>query len=266
MKKIISTYLLLFLLTNYYSQDNITINGQVIFVTENQVFFENVSVFLRLNDTSFLAAKTNKNGEFKFQFKRANKQVIVCHESLKRLPDGTTQPCGYLSCNGLPSTSTETINLTTDTIYTVRLAYPWNIKGYCDFSCYNSPEIYFKTNSISTVRDKNLVIFTQLPADSIVSEIKNIIQKNPKFNIEISGHCDSRELDAKNLSLKRAKLIKDQLIKSGISDSRIIIKGYGATQLLVSTNQITSEKDKSKKEDLMQKNRRVNIKLVSSTK
>ncbi len=261
MKRLILLFVLLCNLTTVYSQNNLTINGKLLFPAEKEVFFENVSVFLKLNDTIFLTTKTNAKGEFKFQFKRINEEVLICHESLNRLKGGTVKHCGYLSCNGMPASTSTIINLNADTVYNLQLEYPWEITNYCYFSCYYHPKIYFKTNSALPQRDKDLVMFTHVSSDSIISVVKKIIEQDPKMKVEIIGHCDNNEGDIKNLSLKRANFIKEQLVKNGISASKISVKGIGISQPVIDIAIINLEKDQTKKEELMQKNRRVSFKF-----
>ncbi len=60
------------------------------------------------------------------------------------------------------------------------------------------------------------------------------LRDNPSIRIEIGNHTDSRgraDLN-KKLSLQRANIIKDYLVKQGIDSKRIKTKGYGETQLI----------------------------------
>jgi OmpA-OmpF porin, OOP family len=53
--------------------------------------------------------------------------------------------------------------------------------------------------------------------------------KNPKLVVEIAGHTDHVGDDANNLRLSqlRADAIREYLIKKGISEGRVLAKGYG---------------------------------------
>ncbi len=60
------------------------------------------------------------------------------------------------------------------------------------------------------------------------------LKNNPSIKVEIGNHTDSRggaDLN-KKLSLQRANIIKDYLVKQGIDSKRINTKGYGETQLI----------------------------------
>ncbi len=74
--------------------------------------------------------------------------------------------------------------------------------------------------------------------------------------VKLEGHTDNVGKDIANekLSLKRAQAVKDQLVKSGISDSMISVKGYGMTRPIAPNNTPAGR----------EKNRRVDILLVVS--
>ncbi len=72
-------------------------------------------------------------------------------------------------------------------------------------------------------------------------ELNNLVcllTERPEINIEISGHTDNVGPDAYNLSLsqKRADAIVNYLLSTGVSDSRLIAKGYGETRPLASND------------------------------
>jgi outer membrane protein OmpA-like peptidoglycan-associated protein len=75
---------------------------------------------------------------------------------------------------------------------------------------------YFDKNSISY---KNETKFKMME----FSEILKI--KLPTIEIEIRGHCDVTEKNSQELSLNRAKAIKEYLVSNGIDKSRISTKG-----------------------------------------
>ena len=54
----------------------------------------------------------------------------------------------------------------------------------------------------------------------------------PDTVIEVGGHTDSDGGDSDNLALseRRAKAVKDELLKAGIKDSMLVTKGYGETK------------------------------------
>lgn len=84
--------------------------------------------------------------------------------------------------------------------------------------------------------------------------IVEILQKNPNFKLEISGHTDNVGSDEvnKTLSLNRAHSVVNYLISKGISKDRLVCKGYGKSQPIVPN---TTEENRAK-------NRRVEFKIL----
>ncbi len=93
------------------------------------------------------------------------------------------------------------------------------------------------------------------PASRIeLNRLKKLLDSNPEVIIEIGGHTDSSGPDNHNLVLseKRAKAVRDYLIRNGISESRTLYKGYGESQP-VSDNESYEG---------MRRNRRTEIRIV----
>ncbi|MES2513540.1 MAG: OmpA family protein [Bacteroidota bacterium] len=94
-------------------------------------------------------------------------------------------------------------------------------------------------------------------------ELRNIIRflnRYPKVIVEISGHTDSKgtpEYNAK-LSQDRAAAVTAYLLSKGISNGRLISKGYGETMPAAPN----SNADGSDNPDGRQLNRRVELKIV----
>ncbi len=67
-----------------------------------------------------------------------------------------------------------------------------------------------------------------------LDKLVTILNDNPKIEIELSSHCDSRGKDKYNmvLSEKRAKSAVQYIVSKGISEKRMNAKGYGETKLL----------------------------------
>lgn len=66
---------------------------------------------------------------------------------------------------------------------------------------------------------------------SILNQVVSIMNDNPVYNLKIDGHTDSSGDDTKNLELskKRAKAVKEYLVKKGIADGRLTSNGFGET-------------------------------------
>jgi outer membrane protein OmpA-like peptidoglycan-associated protein len=68
----------------------------------------------------------------------------------------------------------------------------------------------------------------------VLDSLANILAENPSLQVELASHTDSRGGDDYNLDLsqRRADSAVRYLIKSGISEGRLIAKGYGETRLV----------------------------------
>ncbi len=88
-----------------------------------------------------------------------------------------------------------------------------------------------------------------------LDNLLKVLQENPRYMIEISGHTDnvgSKEFN-KWLSLRRAQAVVDYLVRKGQSKSRFIVEGYGEERPIASND---DEKDGR------ELNRRVEFKVL----
>ena len=97
-------------------------------------------------------------------------------------------------------------------------------------------------------------------------KIYTILNENNSLKIEISAHTDSRGKDDANkiLSEYRAKAVVDFLINKGISENRMIYKGYGRTMPIYSDDIIQKQKSELEKEKMHSLNRRIEFKILSN--
>jgi len=94
----------------------------------------------------------------------------------------------------------------------------------------------------------------------------NIMKDNPTIIVELNSHTDSRGSAEKNMKLsqERAQACVDYLVKEkGIPPARLVAKGYGKTQLLISDAEIAKAKTKQEKEALHELNRRTSFRILS---
>jgi len=98
---------------------------------------------------------------------------------------------------------------------------------------------------------------TSLRTDSYVelTNLQNMLQKNPELKIEISGHTDNVGNSGynKTLSEGRAQAVVSYLINKGIDMNRLQYKGYGFQNPVASNDT----------EEGRQLNRRVEFKVIS---
>ncbi len=99
-----------------------------------------------------------------------------------------------------------------------------------------------------------------------LNKIIELLNSNPKIKIEISAHTDSRGSDAynNNLSQERAQSCVDYLVSKNVDQNRLIAKGYGKKQLLISDIEIAKISTEEAKEEAHQQNRRTEFKIVEN--
>ncbi|MGB0884964.1 MAG: OmpA family protein [Chitinophagales bacterium] len=97
-------------------------------------------------------------------------------------------------------------------------------------------------------------------SETRVAKLAKIMQENPLIIVELSAHTDAIGSDASNLKLSqaRAQSCVDYLKKVGISDARLVAKGYGET-IPVAPNK---NEDGSDNEVGRAKNRRTEFKVL----
>lgn len=97
-----------------------------------------------------------------------------------------------------------------------------------------------------------------------LNKVIELLNNNPKMKIEISAHTDSRGSDAYNdkLSQARAQSCVDYLVGKSISSNRLIAKGYGENQLLITDAEIEKLASDEAKEEGHQQNRRTEFKII----
>jgi len=106
--------------------------------------------------------------------------------------------------------------------------------------------IYFPYNSTKEIKNKAIITY--------LDEIVNKLKEHPEYKVLIIGYTDNTGSPESNqiLGLKRAKRIKNVLIRKGIDTNRISVKSEGEN------NPIASNDTKEGK----QQNRRVEISLI----
>ncbi|MCS6824904.1 MAG: OmpA family protein [Cytophagaceae bacterium] len=109
---------------------------------------------------------------------------------------------------------------------------------------YNLDHMYFDVNKWD-IKEESIPTLNKLVES---------LNKNKKLVIEIAGHTDNVGKDADNmrLSQRRANAIRDYLISKGISEKRLLAKGYGEKFPLVSNDT----------EEGRAKNRRTEIRVI----
>lgn len=91
-------------------------------------------------------------------------------------------------------------------------------------------------------------------AQTVLKDVVDAMQKNPKVNLQIQGHTDSTgKLEYNNdLSLRRAESVKKFLVSNGVAANRLSTKGFGPSRPIA-----TNETDAGRAE-----NRRIEFIIV----
>jgi peptidoglycan-associated lipoprotein len=91
-----------------------------------------------------------------------------------------------------------------------------------------------------------------------------LLVDNPNIVIELMAHTDTRGSDAANMTLsqKRAESCVEYLASKGISRDRMVAKGYGESEPVISDEVINSLQTNLEKEAAHQKNRRTTFRVL----
>lgn len=93
-----------------------------------------------------------------------------------------------------------------------------------DESLASEPQvIYFTTNSSKLVKDSVLTLSQKVLPQALSSKTKRVV---------VEAHADERgsAIYNQNLSERRAKAVKDYLIKNGVRSAKVRTVGYGETK------------------------------------
>ena len=130
------------------------------------------------------------------------------------------------------------------------------------FSLKSSVELQ-KLNKGAEIELKNIFYtynsYDLLPDSYIeLNKLVELFQKNPNLRVELSSHTDSRGSTESNLILsqKRSNAVVEYLLKYGIQPERLLPKGYGESNPVVSDQTISKLKTKAAQEAAHAKNRR----------
>lgn len=116
-----------------------------------------------------------------------------------------------------------------------------------------------KSRKGAVVRLNNIFFETgsadlQSESSSELDRVVEMLQKNPGMRIEIAGHTDDVGDKTSNLSLSknRAVSVREYLLEKGISENRLLSKGFGETKPVTS----------NKTDDGRAQNRRVEFRIL----
>lgn len=94
--------------------------------------------------------------------------------------------------------------------------------------------------------------------------VVRFLKKNPNLKIEVANYTDPNGSPEHNykLSEARAQSCVDYLISQGIDSVRLVAKGYGYSQPLITRQQIDAMKTKKERDAAEQLDRRTEIVII----
>ena len=123
------------------------------------------------------------------------------------------------------------------------------------------PHILFSANTTQMIASKDSYSDSLMSPDKIIDFYYELMFNNTEIVMELRGRCDTGEKNVKELSLKRAALVADLLIKKGIDKVRLSLVGAGIPAQRTNANTVNlSEADKK---ELHQYNKSVNMRIIS---
>jgi len=191
---------------------------------------------------------TGKDGSYTFKLKEKTTYTIST-ETSKNSKSASFLKDGYLSNKDQRVITTVGLDKSQDFVadFFVKPIIPNGLR---------MPEVLYELGSAELLPQSK---------DSL-NYLYNILKDNPAIVVELNSHTDSRGNAADNMKLSqaRAQSCVDFLVnEKSIAPARLVAKGFGATQLLISDATIKAAKTKEEQEALHQKNRRTTFKVLS---
>ena len=205
---------------------------------------------------NFLEYINTYNGEFeatlteyepyKFQPRKIGytaQQILVDPRMIEKLGEDTVDIVLYIVPKQMDST------ITAETNQKQQSGIPNKYSSAGSDSSTIASNLYFY--NIQFVKASAEILTKSVKA---LEELLSLMQSHPTLDIMIEGHTDNvgDEVALIDLSEQRASVVRDYLVRNGISKERIKISGFGATRPI---NENTTESGR-------EKNRRVEIKII----
>lgn len=209
---------------------------------------EGVKVKIIGSDGTINEFTTNKDGSYKLDKLKEKVTYTVSTDAGKNSKSPSFMKDGYL--NNKDQRVITTLGYDASTNFTADFAVKPVVKEL------RMPEIQYALGSYELLPQSK---------DSL-NYLYNILKDNPGIKVELSAHTDTRGKAVSNMTLStaRAQSCVDYLVKEkSIPVERMVAKGYGMTQPIVSDAQIKAAKTKEEKEALHQKNRRTTFRVLS---
>jgi len=211
---------------------------------------EKAEVTLKINDTLKLMTLSNEKGRYEFKIQRFNGSCILsCKTTNQSVVKGRKNPCI------MQTSDTRIIDFNKPGL---NYAANFSLREGC--CLLKAPELFFKANSLDYETDSLIAIDKPL---EILNSMLQILNDNPTVVMELDGHCDAKEKNKKELSLNRAELVRQFMLKNKIPAERIKTKGFEDTRPFISETVIRSAQSNSEREALRARNQRLDFRILS---
>lgn len=232
---IMSWVLIVFICINNELDDNVIsneikfnerINNTISSVKESSLF------------ANFMSEKEEKEDNFD---KKINPEIIVIPKNNKNIIDENDiiieNKDSVLEKNDISTLAKEEIS----TLDTKKILKEIKSEVIVEKKLITRDEIQEKINLIL---EKNKIIFKRMSTDptnvskKTISKIAILLKEYKDIRIEVAGHTDAKgkKLFNLNISQERSNSVKKELLRLGISENRVISKGYGESKPLVKNN------------------------------
>jgi len=211
---------------------------------------ENVKVRIVGTDGSFNEMMTGKDGQYRFKLKAKTTYTITV-ETNKSSRSASNPNNGFLANKDARIVSTVGYDKSTD----FEACFTGSTGIIPIVANPRMPEVQYEVGKADLLPSSK---------DSL-NYLYQIMVDNPTTRVELNSHTDSRGDADKNMKLsqERAQSCVDYLVnEKKINPNRLVAKGYGKTQLLISDAEIAKAATKEEKEALHQKNRRTSFKIL----
>ena len=209
------------------------LEGQVLDL-ETQIKLPNTVVILKDEDgTEIAQTVTNEDATYKFNVIPFETYTISTYK--EGFKDASIE---FLANNGSETTYKKNVELLTVAPVIAKVENEMRIlleNIYFDFNKWNVKEESFIS----------------------LNKVLKVLKAHPEMKLAINAHTDNKGRDAYNLSLsdKRAASAVNYLIENGISENRLVSKGFGETKPLIDCKNNCSDDD-------LQANRRIEFVIV----
>lgn len=255
--------LLFFLLSSFVDIKSIsaqyTLSGKIVSCKTNEPLKEVTVLLIGSNGTN-VKTKTDSLGNYIFESSilKTNAQYLLSTISTG-VRSNIDKDAAFLN-------STEKYKFSTDSLSQFDFKYDFCLVEYYP-SHRSFPGFFFDTQT--TKLNNNFLQDTTYNYQNEFTFVTDVLNDYPSIVLEVVGHANFDEINVLELSTKRAQTVKDSLVKRGIDEKRLSVKGYGFSkpakidENIINKTYVKTLKTKEEQENAYQRNRRVVIRVLS---